>query len=328
MGHMSEDRKKERVASTAWWPQWKQELNEYINTCERCQKANRKHGKKYGLLKHREEPKHPWETINMDWVKPTTHKQMVLLKGQSKQWRTSLEDSVHMEWNTKTMKGTLLLAIQLANNTSLHLTTSKSPSLAEKGWNSLLPVDHLKKNPLTIHPTPKDFHYMWKKAFDPAARCIAQEKEYNTKRYYKTHKEPYFKEGNQVLVSTLNFDNLKVPKKMRDTFVGPFTIIILIRKNAAEVQLTEYFFRKHPVFLKQKPYSQDIVEVEDSPGPVKKIIKARKIRLDGKYCRQYLIRFKSQTAYEDKWLAEDAIPYGDLHLRRLRTSRSDKKSHK
>ncbi|MBW0472377.1 hypothetical protein O181_012092 [Austropuccinia psidii MF-1] len=68
MGHMSEDRTKERVANNAWWPKWEQELSEYINTCERCQKANRKHGKKYGLLQHIEEPKHPWETINMDWV--------------------------------------------------------------------------------------------------------------------------------------------------------------------------------------------------------------------------------------------------------------------
>ncbi|MBW0474735.1 hypothetical protein O181_014450 [Austropuccinia psidii MF-1] len=68
MGHMSEDRTKERVASTAWWPKWEQEVSEYINTCERCQKENRKHGKKYGLLQHVEEPKHPWEGINMDWV--------------------------------------------------------------------------------------------------------------------------------------------------------------------------------------------------------------------------------------------------------------------
>ncbi|MBW0576118.1 hypothetical protein O181_115833 [Austropuccinia psidii MF-1] len=67
MGHMSEDRTKERVATTAWWPRWEQELSEYINTCERCQKANRKHGKKYGLLQHIEEPKLSWETINMDW---------------------------------------------------------------------------------------------------------------------------------------------------------------------------------------------------------------------------------------------------------------------
>ncbi|MBW0467448.1 hypothetical protein O181_007163 [Austropuccinia psidii MF-1] len=68
MGHMSEDRAKERVANTAWWPQGEQELSEYINTCERFQKENIKHGKRYGLLQHLEEPKHPWETINMDWV--------------------------------------------------------------------------------------------------------------------------------------------------------------------------------------------------------------------------------------------------------------------
>ncbi|MBW0533507.1 hypothetical protein O181_073222 [Austropuccinia psidii MF-1] len=59
MGHMIKDSTKERVESTAWWPKWEQELSEYINTCERCQKANWKHGKKYGLLKKIEEPKHP-----------------------------------------------------------------------------------------------------------------------------------------------------------------------------------------------------------------------------------------------------------------------------
>ncbi|MBW0556138.1 hypothetical protein O181_095853 [Austropuccinia psidii MF-1] len=68
MGHMSEDRPKERVASTSWWPKWEKELIKYINTCERCHKANRKHGKKHVLLQHIEEPKHPWETINKDWV--------------------------------------------------------------------------------------------------------------------------------------------------------------------------------------------------------------------------------------------------------------------
>ncbi|MBW0482418.1 hypothetical protein O181_022133 [Austropuccinia psidii MF-1] len=68
MGHMCEDRTKEKVASTAWWPRWEQELGDYINTCEICQKANRKHGNKYGLLQHIEEPKHPRETINMNWI--------------------------------------------------------------------------------------------------------------------------------------------------------------------------------------------------------------------------------------------------------------------
>ncbi|MBW0562517.1 hypothetical protein O181_102232 [Austropuccinia psidii MF-1] len=70
--------------------------------------------------------------------------------------------------------------------------------------------------------------------------------------------EPDLKEGDQVLVSTLKFNNLKGPKKMRDSFVGPFTIIKLLGKNAVEVKLTEKFSRKHPVFPGSlvKPYFQ------------------------------------------------------------------------
>ncbi|MBW0579073.1 hypothetical protein O181_118788 [Austropuccinia psidii MF-1] len=233
---------------------------------------------------------------------------------------------------------TLLPAVQLDYNTSQHSTTGKTPALVEKGWNPLLHVDHLKKSLLTIHPTAKDFHDMWKRACYTAAKCIAEAKDYNKKRWDKTHMEPDFKEGDQVLVSTLKFNTLKGPKKMRDAFVGPFTTIKLIGKNAVEVKLTEEFARKHPVFPVSlvKPYFQteegkfpsrkkiltppEIVEVEDSSGPVSKIIRARKIRLNGKDQRQYLVRFKNQTADKDKWLAEDAILDGNLHPSRFKAS--------
>ncbi|MBW0469246.1 hypothetical protein O181_008961 [Austropuccinia psidii MF-1] len=104
----------------------------------------------------------------------------------------------------------------MAQYTSQHSTTGNSPSLIEKGLNNLLPVDHLKKSLLTIHPTAKDFHDMCKRAFDTAFRCMAEAKVYNKQRWDKYHMEPDFKEGDQVLVSTLNFGNLKGPKKMRD----------------------------------------------------------------------------------------------------------------
>ncbi|MBW0473921.1 hypothetical protein O181_013636 [Austropuccinia psidii MF-1] len=157
--------------------------------------------------------------------------------------------------------------------------------------------------------------------------------------------EPNIKEEDQVLVSTLDFNNLQGPKRMRDSFIGPFNIMKLIGRNAVEVKLKVEFSRKHPVFPVSliKPYFQteedkfpsrrenptppEIVEVEDSPGPVKKIIKARKIRLNGKEQRQYLVIFKSQPADKDKWLAEDAIPDGNLHMRRFRASRRTGQSH-
>ncbi|MBW0489610.1 hypothetical protein O181_029325 [Austropuccinia psidii MF-1] len=114
-------------------------------------------------------------------------------------------------------------------------------------------------------------------------------------------------------------------KEKRDSFVGPCTIIKLIVKNAVEVRLTEEFSRKHPVFPVGlfKPYFQtgenrfpyrnrinnppEIVEMEESPGPVKKIIKARKIRLNGKDQRQYLVRFK--TRRQTKTNGWQRIPY-------------------
>ncbi|MBW0577299.1 hypothetical protein O181_117014 [Austropuccinia psidii MF-1] len=126
---------------------------------------------------------------------------------------------------------------------------------------------------------------MWKMACDTAGKFLAEAKEFNKQRWYKSHIEPDFKEGDQVLLSTLNFNNLKGPKKMRDSFVGPFTIIKLIGKNAVEVKLTEEFFRKHTVFpvsfvktyfqteenkfasRNKHPTPPEIVEVEDSPGP-------------------------------------------------------------
>ncbi|MBW0565353.1 hypothetical protein O181_105068 [Austropuccinia psidii MF-1] len=150
---------------------------------------------------------------------------------------------------------------------------------------------------------------MWKRACDTAARCIAEAKEYNKQTWDNSHMEPEFKEGDQVLVSTLSFKDLKGPRKMRESFLGPFTIIKLIGKNAVEVKLMEEFFRKHPVFpvslvkpyfqieedkfpsRKKNPTPPERVEVEDSPGPVKKITKARKIRLNGKDQRQYLVGF-------------------------------------
>ncbi|MBW0521195.1 hypothetical protein O181_060910 [Austropuccinia psidii MF-1] len=133
---------------------------------------------------------------------------------------------------------------------------------------------------------------------------------------------------------------------MRDPFLRPLTIIRLSVKSAVEVQLIEEFSRKHTVFpvslvkpyhqtgedkfpsRRKNPTPQDIVEGEDTPGPVKKRIKARKIRLNGKDHRQYLIRFKNRTSDKDKWLAEDAIPDGDFHLGILRTSRRAEQSHK
>ncbi|MBW0470590.1 hypothetical protein O181_010305 [Austropuccinia psidii MF-1] len=94
------------------------------------------------------------------------------------------------------------------------------------------------------------------------------------------------------MVSKLNFNNLKAPKKIRDSYLGPFTIIKLVVKDEVDVEVAEKFSIKHPVLLFSfiKPYNQTyegkiprrkegsspgkVVE-EDSPGEVKRILKYR-----------------------------------------------------
>ncbi|MBW0537745.1 hypothetical protein O181_077460 [Austropuccinia psidii MF-1] len=67
-GHLSEDTTLERVKTCSWWPNWKKDVAEYFHNCDRCQKANRALGKKFGMIIQIQVPKPPWEIVYLDWV--------------------------------------------------------------------------------------------------------------------------------------------------------------------------------------------------------------------------------------------------------------------
>ncbi|MBW0495968.1 hypothetical protein O181_035683 [Austropuccinia psidii MF-1] len=135
-------------------------------------------------------------------------------------------------------------------------------------WVTLLPAVQLAYNTSQYSTTGKTPALLKKWVESPIA---SEAKEYNKQRWEKSQMELEFKQGDQVLV-----------------------------ENAVEVKLTEEFSRKHPVFpvslvkpyfqtegdkfpsRKNNPTQPKIVEVEDSLGSLKKIIKARKIRINGK----------------------------------------------
>ncbi|MBW0562909.1 hypothetical protein O181_102624 [Austropuccinia psidii MF-1] len=67
-GNLSEDRKMERIKTCACWSSWSKDVIEYCHSCDRCQKANKATGKRFGLIIHIQEPSTPWEVVHMDWV--------------------------------------------------------------------------------------------------------------------------------------------------------------------------------------------------------------------------------------------------------------------
>ncbi|MBW0538289.1 hypothetical protein O181_078004 [Austropuccinia psidii MF-1] len=95
------------------------------------------------------------------------------------------------------------------------------------------------------------------KARHHSNRCMQDSFKYAKERWDKSHKPPDFKTGDLNLVSTLNFNNIKGPKKLKDSFPRPFMIKALPGPNAVKLELTGELMNKHtnfPVSL-IKPYS-------------------------------------------------------------------------
>ncbi|MBW0505896.1 hypothetical protein O181_045611 [Austropuccinia psidii MF-1] len=67
-GNLSEDRTMERIKTFSWWPSWRKDVIEYCHSFDRCQKANKATGRRFGLMIHIQEPSTPWEVAHMDLV--------------------------------------------------------------------------------------------------------------------------------------------------------------------------------------------------------------------------------------------------------------------
>ncbi|MBW0547262.1 hypothetical protein O181_086977 [Austropuccinia psidii MF-1] len=89
---------------------------------------------------------------------------------------------------------------------------------------------------------------MLDKARHCANRCMQDSFKYSKERWDKTPKPPEFKIGDLVLVSTLNFNNIKGPKKFKDSFSGPLMIKALHGPNSVKLELTGELMNTHPTF--------------------------------------------------------------------------------
>ncbi|MBW0575954.1 hypothetical protein O181_115669 [Austropuccinia psidii MF-1] len=103
--------------------------------------------------------------------------------------------------------------------------------MLEKGGNPKLPVDTLKKDLVDIYPTFSRFRLLLDKVRNHANQSIKDSFEYAKLKWDKSHKDPEFKVGDLILVSTFKFNNIKGTKKLKDCFSGPFIIKDLHWKN-------------------------------------------------------------------------------------------------
>ncbi|MBW0564206.1 hypothetical protein O181_103921 [Austropuccinia psidii MF-1] len=199
----------------------------------------------------------------------------------------------------------------------------------EKGWNPRLLADTLRKYFIDIHPTASSFTIMLDKVKYHAKQSMNDAFDYAKQKWDKSHKVSEFKVGDLVLVSTLNVINIKDPKKLKDSYVGPFVIVASHGTNLVQVELSGELVNKHPtfpvslinpyqptdkeLFPLRNPTPMTVPPVEQNEDKnIKKVIKERRPR--GKNQREYLVRYRN-SVHEAGWLGESEIPDSDKLLR-------------
>ncbi|MBW0505985.1 hypothetical protein O181_045700 [Austropuccinia psidii MF-1] len=227
---------------------------------------------------------------------------------------------------------TLIPALELAYKTSIHSSTGNTPVMLEKCWNPRLPYDTLKKDLVDIHPKASSLKLMLDNARHHENRCMQHSFKYAKERWDKSNKPSDFKIGDLALVSTPNFKNIKVPKKLKDSFAGLFMIKALHGPNSMQSEVTDELMKNHPAFPVSliKLYSSSDKELfplrnksplEISPldeGEEKKIVKLLKERRTrNKKEREYLVRYRN-PAQEYECILQKDITNSDKLLRRFR----------
>ncbi|MBW0550684.1 hypothetical protein O181_090399 [Austropuccinia psidii MF-1] len=102
--------------------------------------------------------------------------------GLAERWIQTLEDMIRSFYayglGFKDSGGfthhwcTLIPALKLEYNTSLHYVTGKAPAMLEKGWYPRIPYDTVRNNLVDIHPTESSFKVILDKARLHAKRCM------------------------------------------------------------------------------------------------------------------------------------------------------------
>ncbi|MBW0531144.1 hypothetical protein O181_070859 [Austropuccinia psidii MF-1] len=271
-GHLSEDTTLEEVKNYAWWPSWRKETIKYCHTCDRCQKENRITGKKFGLMIHIQEPKSPWIVVNMYWV-------TALPPNGDKGYNACLGINIISDRDPKCTSVVWtnphrLFGTKLSFSTAYHPQTD---GLAERMIQTL---EDMIKRFCAYRLEFKDsdgFTHDWCTlipALDLAYKTLIHSSTGQTpamleKEWGKSHKVPDFTAVDQVLVSTLNLNNIKGQKKLKAAYVGPFFIAALHGTNAGQVKLSHELENKHHTFPVSliKPYQPSDKELFTLKNP-------------------------------------------------------------
>jgi hypothetical protein len=149
------------------------------------------------------------------------------------------------------------------------------------------------------------------------------------KYYDRKHKERTYAVGERVMLSTKNIRMRKASKKLTDRYVGPFTILEAIGKNAYRLDLPKSYGRIHPTFhvsLLERYQRRDGVQTPepieidgDEEWEVDHILD--EVLSHGK--RKFLVRWKGFTRENDTWEPEEHLSNAQAKIQEFRDGKGE-----
>ncbi|KAH0604561.1 uncharacterized protein H6S33_006938 [Morchella sextelata] len=67
-GHFGQFKTLERVKNNFFWPNMDKDIEEYVRSCDSCQRNKTSRHKKFGMLQPLKIPYRPWTSISMDFI--------------------------------------------------------------------------------------------------------------------------------------------------------------------------------------------------------------------------------------------------------------------
>ncbi|MBW0463630.1 hypothetical protein O181_003345 [Austropuccinia psidii MF-1] len=244
---------------------------------------------------HIQKPKSAWKVIHMDWftaLPPSGDKSYDnALCNVGRYRKTPIFLPCHKD-DTEIDMALLLLWIRVTSHAAYHQQTD---GLAERMIQTLENMIRRFSAYGLEFKDSRGFTHDW---------CTLIPK---LELWDKIHKVPDVKLGDLFLVSILNFNNIKGPRKLKYLYGAPFFIVSLHETNAVQVELSVELENKHPTFpvslIKpsqpayreffplRNPAPLTVPPVEQSEDKkMNKVIKES--RHGGKNQREYLFRYR------------------------------------
>ncbi|CAI5459296.1 unnamed protein product [Closterium sp. Yama58-4] len=306
-GHFGSNKTLAGIAKYYYWPRMAADVQQFVTSCDMCQRMKSSKQKKAGLLQPLPVPEQPWQVVSLDFITglPSTsrgHDSILVVIDKFSKMGHFIPTNA-----TATAEATARLffdRIITIHGIPATLISDRDPKFTSKFWKELMGLLGTK--------------LAMSSAYHPQTDGQTERLNQNSQKQYadRQRRDHSVAVGNQVLLDTRNLNLSHLPSKLRPRFCGPFLVEAQVTPvtfrlrlpdtwklhNAFHVQLLKPYKDPNQQFQGRQLPPPPPVLVQDEPEyEIERVLTHRR---HGGKTLEFLIRWKGYDPTEDSWVAE------------------------